>query len=116
MMEPTPTVTAVTFWVLQTHSVPTWGKKCCHKEERLFNKEDKMINLIFGIDEAVVDELFIVAVLADPVDGRCCVNVLWRSHLPHALQIKGSKLTERLQFLYTWNSILPSCIHRAETL
>ena len=37
--------------------------------------------LVFGIDEAVVDELLVVAVLTDAVDCRSGVQVLGRGHL-----------------------------------
>ena len=37
--------------------------------------------LVFGIDEAVVDELLVVAVLTDAVDCRSSVQVLGGGHL-----------------------------------
>ena len=37
--------------------------------------------LVFGIDEAVVDELLVVAVLTDAIDCRSSIQVLGRGHL-----------------------------------
>ena len=48
--------------------------------------------LVFGIDEAVVDELLVVAVLTDAVDCRSGVQVLGGGHLAHPLELHPAQL------------------------
>ena len=48
--------------------------------------------LVFGIDEAVVDELLVVAVLTDAVDCWSSVQVLGGGHLAHPLELHPAKL------------------------
>ena len=90
--------------------------------------------LVFGIDEAVVDELLVVAVLTDAVDCRSGVQVLGRGHLMimmmmvvmtmlvMILMMMMMLMIMIIKFLgeatspIPWNSILPSCMQRADTL
>ena len=48
--------------------------------------------LVFRIDEAVVDELLVVAVLTDAVDCRSGVQVLGGGHLAHPLELHPAHL------------------------
>ena len=77
--------------------------------------------LVFGIDEAVVDELLVVAVLTDAVDCRSGVQVLGGGHLM-MMMVMMMLMIMMIKFLgeatspIPWNSILPSCMQRADTL
>ena len=86
--------------------------------------------LVFGIDEAVVDELLVVAVLTDAVDCRSSVQVLGGGHLMMMMMMMMMMVVIMMmmtmimiiKFLgeatspIPWNSILPSCMQRADTL
>ena len=84
--------------------------------------------LVFRIDEAVVDELLVVAVLTDAIDCRSSIQVLGRGHLMMmmmAMMVMMAMmmlLMMMIKFLgeatspIPWNSILPSCMQRADTL
>ena len=76
--------------------------------------------LVLGIDEAVVDELLVVAVLTDAVDCRSSVQVLGGGHLIMVMMMMMMMMM--IKFLgeatspIPWNSILPICMQRADTL
>ena len=70
--------------------------------------------LVFGIDEAVVDELLVVAVLTDAVDCRSGVQVLGGGDL--MMMMMMIKFLGEATSPIPWNSILPSCMQRADTL
>ena len=87
--------------------------------------------LVFGIDEAVVDELLVVAVLTDAVDCRSGVQVLGGGDLMMMIMMVMTMnmmvmmmmmMMMMIKFLgeatspIPWNSILPSCMQRADTL
>ena len=83
--------------------------------------------LVFGIDEAVVDELLVVAVLTDAVDCRSGVQVLGGGDLMMMMMRMMMMMMMMLMIMMIkflgeatspipWNSILPSCMQRADTL
>ena len=83
--------------------------------------------LVFRIDEAVVDELLVVAVLTDAVDCWSSVQVLGGGHLMMMMvmmvvimmmmtMIMIIKFLGEATSPIPWNSILPSCMQRADTL
>ena len=73
--------------------------------------------LVFGIDEAVVDELLVVAVLTDAVDCWSGVQVLGGGDLMMMMTMMMMiKFLGEATSPIPWNSILPSCMQRADTL